>query len=212
MFVPAAAPNVVTSTSSTTKETEMAVIAVDRSESVISIQRTQGTRKLALRGLAAVAIAASVALAAAGPAAAYSGTGSGQPGAVVVPFVQGTHLPTPTLMTQGMVAERSAASTGTQYIRAAYRVYRWNGSSWVYKTGSTVAATLPAGYSKVTMPAWSVSPTSGIGYYYVETTVTWQTGAGAVLGTMNIFWTGPRDYQCATYLPCTPGPGWIYLG
>jgi hypothetical protein len=205
------APKFVTSTDSTTEETEMAVSTINRPEQVAVIQRTKGA-KVMLRGLAAVAIAASVGLAAAGPAAAYSGSGSGQPGAVVVPFVQGTHLPTPTLMTQGMVAERSAASTGTQYIRAAYRVYRWNGSSWVYKTGSTVAATLPAGYSKVTMPAWSVSPTSGIGYYYVETTVTWQTGAGALLGTMNIFWTGPRDYQCATYFPCTPGPGWIYLG
>jgi hypothetical protein len=195
----------------------VAVSAVNRPESLTGIQRTNGTRKVVLRGLAAIAIAASVGLAAAMPVAAFTFNGSGQPGAVTVPAVQGTHLPilggfTPTLMTQNMVAERSAASTSNQYISATYRVYRWNGSSWVYKTGSTVAATLPAGYSKVTMPFWSVMPTSGKGYYYVETTVQWKTGAGAVLGTMNIFWTGPRDYQCATMLPCSVGTGWVYLG
>lgn len=190
----------------------MAVSTVNRSESMTGIQRTRGTRKLALRGLAAIAIAASVGLGAAQPAAAFTFNGTGNPGAVTVPAVQGTHLPTPTLMTQNMIVERSAASTGAQYISAAYRVYRWNGSSWVYKTGRTVATSLAAGYSKVTMPVWSVSPTSGTGYYYVETTVTWKTGAGVVLGTMNIFWTGPRDYQCATMLPCTPGTGWVYLG
>jgi hypothetical protein len=194
----------------------MAVNSIARPEQVAVSQRAKGA-KVMLRGLAAVGLAASVGLAAAGPAAAFSGSGSGQPGAVVVPAVQGTHLPVlggylVTLMTQNMVAERSPATSGAQYISAAYRVYRWNGSSWVYKAGSTVATTLAAGYSKVTMPFWSVQPTSGRGYYYVETTIRWKNGAGVVLGTMNIFWTGPSDYRCATLLPCTTGPGWIYLG
>jgi hypothetical protein len=196
----------------------MSVNEIARPESQAQAQPISKSRKAMLRGLVAVAIAASAGVSAAVPVAAYSFNGSGQPGGVVVPVVQGTHLPLggiyyPTLMTQGMVVDRSLAAAGAQNIAAAYRVFRWNGASWVYSTGSTASATIAAGATKTTMPIWTVYPTDGTGYYYVETTVTWRTAAGTLLGTINIFWTGPRDYQCVTFVrPCTPGTGWIYLG
>ena len=63
------------------------------------------------------------------------------------------------------------------------------------------------------MPIVDRLPDDRQDYFYVESTVTWKTPAGALLGTMNFFYNGSRDYKCATVIrPCTPGPGYIYLG
>lgn len=161
-----------------------------------------------------IAIASALGLGAANPADAFSGSGSGRPGSLVPPAVQGSHHYVmggwyPYLMVQNMTAWRSPATTGSQSVAAAFQVFRWNGSSWAYQTGSTVQGTIAAGYNSIRMPIWSITPTAGRGYYYVQMTVTWRSSTGVTLGTTNIYWNGSRDYECATVLTCSTGTGWV---
>ena len=196
--------------------TDSATTLTPASSTVITPMR--GRRSVIARRLLALGISVAALVSMAVPASAFTHSGSGLYGSLSVPVVQGSHLPIgygfyPALINQGLVAGRSAGSSGAQAIAASYRVYKWNGSIWAYVTGSTVSTTLAAGYQTIQLPGWTIYPTTGRGHYYVETTITWRNSSGALLGTKYVNWNQSGDYQCATIVaPCSVGAGWVYLG
>lgn len=171
------------------------------------------TKGRMLRIIAAIAIGATVAMGAlfgvgqSADAATYGGY-SGRPGAVgalkVVAHpsqerasIYGNNLPAQIRM-PGLTVYRSAASTGTQHVSVAHRVFQWNGARWVlWTTTNWNSATIPAGSSWVNVnPDVYVQP--GSGYYYVESLVWWYVG-GVAVGSQTFMHNAASDYTCMPY-------------
>lgn len=165
-------------------------------------------RGLGARTLALVAVLLTALLAWAPSASAYVHvTGSGNPGAVQAYRTLGTHLQVPCgavgyyncfapgLTVSGPVVYRSPASTGTQYVKVRYTVFRWNGSGWYIETTRDFSGTINAGQTGVALPAWNVLTTSG--HKQTGFSIVWTDAYGRALATSAVSMNG-NDYACST--------------
>lgn len=117
----------------------------------------------------------------------------------------------PHLNVRGVVAHRSAATSGYQSVTYKFVIYRWNGSSWGY-WGENWAVTqgIPQGYGSTDFAPHFFRTASAPGYYRVTLALNWYDAAGRRLGGRSFDYNAAGDYVC--YIgPCATGPGYIYF-
>ena len=122
----------------------------------------------------------------------------------------GAWCPKPAVTVPGPTIGRSPSSNGSQDLRAQFRVYRWNGSSWGYHTGVTRTYRIGADQSAIRLGNERFM-TGSNGYYYVEMSFTWLVATTpTMIGQRSVTYNGAYDYSCSTN-GCQTGTGWVRL-
>lgn len=159
-----------------------------------------------------------VSLSAGAPAQAVQPYGaSGQPGAITSYRVVGAtdtscFVPScyqPRLQVPGPTIGRSPNGTAAQTLRIQYRIYRYNGASWV--AYQTLNRNYSIGYTSSIRLQQETFNNNG-GYFTVQMSMSWHlSSTGQALGTSSLNFNG-NDYLCRTSAPCTASPnGYVHL-
>lgn len=157
----------------------------------------------------------------ASPASAWQYNGSvGSPGAVTATAAvnfgilnQGSANALTIYGDRGPTVRRSPATTGRQNVSIRYSVQVYTANGWTEVAGQVSSATIPAGISRIAMPAPYVIPTSGVNHYYrvLEAFAWYGAATGRLLGFTVIIPTAVSDHVCL-YRPCAAAAGYLWAG
>jgi hypothetical protein len=160
---------------------------------------SRGRRLLATTGLATTLM---VTLAVA-PVSAATTQPTGSPGATSIQRTHGIGNPGTgmiNLISGGITAHRSPASTGNQYITVQWRVWVLSGQWNLSATGSGTYLVKPGEH--LSIQGWTYSNFGGVGEFFsTDIKVTWQNASGTVLGTQFHDFVSAGDYQCGSSSP-----------
>lgn len=151
--------------------------------------------------LVVLVLALSVLAAPATPAGAWTTRVlSGRPGNSAVPVTIGDWHPTYVkIVLPNRYVSRSPATTGRQYVRTTYRLWRynWTFGSWRFVQQNTdPRQTIPAGYRRAIYPGW-IFDVNTEGLFAVDFYLTWRRPDGRLLGQRYYWQNATGDYRCA---------------
>lgn len=182
---------------------------------------TAASPRVIARLVAAFAAAVAVTFAVGAPSQAYTiASRSNVPVMPTIYQVQGAHYNTGSAVTgpmwhqwvyqPGATVQRTAS--GNQTVQVTYTTQRYYSTGWSTISTNRGSVTIPSAQVSATLPALSILPSQGSGYYRVLTSYVWTSAIGAVQSSLTANMTDSGDYRCVTSRPCTAGAGWVYLG
>lgn len=182
---------------------------------------TTASPRVIARLVAALAAAVAVTLAVGAPSQAYQiASRSNVPVMPTIYQVQGAHYDSGSAVTgpmwrqwvyqPGASVQRTAS--GSQSVQVTYTTQRYSSTGWSTISTNRGSVTIPSTQVSASLPALSILPTQGSGYYRVLSSIVWTSAIGAVQSSLSVNMTDSGDYRCVTSRPCTAGAGWVYLG